>query len=145
MTRGVLDRDRPALSHRQQREPLETGIVRDCLQIGDPGPQAVIGDASIRQAVTALVISDHGRDPTQLDQKVPPHRTLPIELQMAQPTGVDQQRRTRTVHRVRDPHTVGRAGKSDVLHRVRSPGHHQTIVDRRSITPTADFSIPHAC
>lgn len=99
----------------------------------------MIGDAPIRQTVAAFVVSDHRRDPAELDQKVPPNRALPVELQVAQPTGIDQQRRTRAVHCVRDPHAVDRAGEADVLHRVRSPGHHQTIVDRRGVIPTAGF------
>ena len=42
---------------------------------------------------------------------VPPDRALPVELQVAQPARVDQQRRTRTLDGVRNPDAVGRPAK----------------------------------
>ena len=132
MPGGVLDRHRPALRHRQQREALEPGVVGDGLEVGDPRLQAVVGHAAVRQPVTALVVADHGRDPAELDQVVPPDRALPVELQVAQPARVDQQRRTGAVHGVRDPDAVGRPGEADVLHRVRVARRHLTIVKPRN-------------
>ena len=95
----------------------------------DPGLEAVVGHPAIRQPVTALVVPDHRRDPAELDQVVPPDRALPVELQMAQPARVDQQRRTGAVHGVRDPDPVGRAGEPDVLHRLRAARRHPTILE----------------
>ena len=126
---GVLDRHRPALRHRQQGEAVEPGVVGDRLEIGDPGLEAVVGHPAVRQPVTPLVVADHGRDPAELDQVVPPDRALPVELQVAQPARVDQQRRAGAVDGVRDPDAVGRPGEADVLHRVRVARRHATILE----------------
>ena len=58
MARGVLDRDRAALRHRQQREPIEPGVVDDRLEVGQPGLEAVVGDVTVGEAVAALVEAD---------------------------------------------------------------------------------------
>jgi hypothetical protein len=68
--------------------------------------------------VTPFVIADDGRDPAELDEVMTPDRALPVELQVAQPARVDQQRRAGAVHGVRDPDAVGGAGEADVLHRI---------------------------
>ena len=125
----VLDGHRPALRHGEQRETLQPRVVRDGLQVTEPGLEAVVGDAAVRQPVAAFVEPDHGGDPPELDQPVPPDRALPVELQVAQPARVDQQRRSGAVDGVGDAHPVGRAGEADVLHRV-GP-HHLPIVGPR--------------
>ena len=116
VARGVLDRDRPALRHRQQREPVEPGMVSDRFQVLDPSLQRVVGDVAVGQAVAALVEPDHGRHLAQLDQVVAPHRALPVELQVAEPAGVEQQRWPGAVDGVRDRGAIGRVAETQVLH-----------------------------
>ena len=65
--RGVLDGDRPALRHRQQREMLQAGVVGYRLEVGDPRIKTVVGHASIRQPVSTLVVPDHRGDPAELN------------------------------------------------------------------------------
>ena len=55
---GVLDGDRAALRHREQREALEPGVVDDRLEVGDPQLEGVVGDVAVGQAVAALVEAD---------------------------------------------------------------------------------------
>ena len=137
MPRGVLDRHRPSLGHREQCETVQPGIIGDSLEIGDPGLQAVVGHPAVREAMTTLVVPDHGRDPAQLDEVVPPHGALPVELQMAQPARVDQQRRAGPVNGVRDPDTIGRPREPDVLHGIDLANGHPTMVDRAHPCSTA--------
>ena len=128
MPRGVLDRDRAALRHGHQREPVESGILHDRLEVGDPRLQAVVGDAAVREPVAALVVADDGRDLAEFDEVVAPDRALPVELQVAEPAGVDQQRRTGAVHGVGDPDPVGRAREADVLHDIGLERLHADII-----------------
>ena len=57
----------------------------------------------------------HGRHPAELDQEVPPHRALPVVLEVAQPAGVDDQRRAFAVGGVRDADTIGRTAEPDLV------------------------------
>ena len=54
-------------------------------------------------------------DPAELDEVVPPDRALPVELQVAQPAGVDQQRGAGAVHGVGDLGPVDGAAEADLL------------------------------
>ena len=128
MPGGVLDRDRAALRHGHEREPVESGILHDRLEVGDPRFQAVVGDPPVREPVTALVVADDGRDLAEFDEVVAPDRALPVELQVAEPAGVDQQRRPGSVHGVRDPDPVGRAREADVLHDIGFERLHADII-----------------
>ncbi len=62
MPDGVLDRDGAALGHGQQREPPETGMVGNRLQIGESRLHRMVGDIALGQSVAALVEADDGRD-----------------------------------------------------------------------------------
>ena len=128
MPRGVLDRDRAALRHRHQRKPVESRILHDRLEVGDPRFQTVVGDTPVGEPVTALVVTDDGRDFPEFDEVVAPDRALPVELQVAEPAGVDQQWRPGSVHGVRDPDPVGRAREADVLHDIGSERLHADII-----------------
>ena len=87
-------------------------MVGDRLQVGDPLLEAVVGDLAVGQAVPALVEPDDGRDLAELVQVVPPDRALPVELQVAQPAPVDEQRRPGPVDGVRDVDPVDRPGRN---------------------------------
>ena len=110
---GVLDRHRTALRHGQQREPVESCVVSDSLQVGDPGVEAVVGDAPVGQSVTSLVEPDHRGHLAELDQVVPPHRALPVELKVRRAStrrsaAVGRSRGSRT--RCRPRPRTGRSG-----------------------------------
>ena len=132
---GVLDRDGSALRHRHQGEPLEAGVVRDGFEVGDPGLERVVGDVAVGQAVPALVEPDDGGDLAELDEVVPPHRALPVVLEVAQPAGVDEKRWPRTVDGVGDAGAVGGPAEPDVLDAPDPVGCHDGMVRRRVRPP----------
>ena len=107
MTSGIRDGDRPALGHRHQCESLKARGIGDRFQVTDPGFEPVIGDIPVGEPVTALIEADHGGELAEVDKKVPPDRAFPVELQVAEPAGRDQQRRPVTVHGVGDSRAVG--------------------------------------
>ena len=119
------------------------------LQVADPGLEREVLDVAVGQAVAALVVPDHRGHLAEVAQEVPPHRALPVVLQVAEPAGRDHQRRPGAVHGVRDPHAVGGAAEPNVLVRAADP-RHPAIVDRgirvsRNTIPFARISAHAGC
>ena len=128
----VADRHRPALGHRHHREPVDPAVLDHGLQVADPGLEREVLDVAVGQAVPAFVVPDHRGHLTEVAQEVPPHRALPVVLQVAEPAGRDHQRRPGAVHGVRDPHAVGGAAEPHVL--VRPSRCSPPAQDRRGTT-----------
>jgi hypothetical protein len=95
--------------------------------------------------MTSLVEADHRCELTQIYQEVSPDRTLPIKLQVTEPTGGDQQARATPMNGVCNAHAVRRVAEVDPLKRLGFGGHrHSDIitpprkeVDCRSIEPVS--------
>ena len=105
----------------------------DRLEVGDACFQAVVGDAAVREPMAALVVADDRRDLAEFDEVVAPDRALPVELQVAEPAGVDQQRRTGAVHGVRDADPIGRPREADVLHDIGFERLHADIIEAPAV------------
>ncbi len=135
MARRVRDADGPALRHAHHREPFQPGGVGDGLEVGDPRFEAEVGDVPVRHPVAALVVADHGGDPAEVEQEMPPHRALPVVLEVAEPAGGEDQRRPAAVDGVGDARAVRAAAEPDVLRRrLARPGrprHSPNVVPRR--------------
>src|SRR5882672_3728232 len=85
MTNSVSDRHRTSLRDSQQRKTIQFGGCYYCLEVFDPGVERKIGHVPIRQAISALVVTDESMIARELRQQVTPDRTAPIEFQMAEP------------------------------------------------------------
>ena len=58
MQRGVADRERAAVGHPEQRDPLEPGGVDDRGEIRHPRVQREVADLPVREAAAAFVVAD---------------------------------------------------------------------------------------
>src|SRR6185436_20049128 len=119
------------------RELVEPGVVGDRLEVANPGLEREIRHIPIRQAMTAFVETYDRRNPPELGHEVSPHRAFPIELQMAEPAGRDQQRWPVAMYRVGDPNPVRRSTKSDLLGcgPLAIPRRHPVMLTRDDRTP----------
>jgi hypothetical protein len=115
MPRGVGDRDRAALRHPHEGELLEPGRLDDGLEIGDAGFEAVVGRAGVGEAMAALVVAHDVRDRAEVLEEVPPHRAFPVELEVTEPAGRDDERRSCAVARPCDARAVGRPAEAELL------------------------------
>src|SRR4051812_26955897 len=79
------------------------------------GVQRVIGDLPIGQTTAPLVVSHEGRECAEVLEQVPPDRALPVELEMTEPAGDVDERRSLTVDRIGKPDAVSRSQEADVL------------------------------
>ena len=107
---GVSDRvahgDRRAARHTEHGEPLQTDGPDDRLQICDSRSEREVGDVPVGHPETSLVVADDRREATQVIEEMAPDRALPVVLQMAEPTGRDDERWPRAMHRVCEPSPV---------------------------------------
>ena len=129
--RRVRDRRRPALRHGHQREPVQPGVVDDRLEVRDACLEPEVLDVPVGQPVPALVVADDGGDLAEVGEEVPPHRALPVVLEVAQPAGGDHERRPGPVPRVGDARAVGRPAEPQLLRwrpRSTTGGWHASIV-----------------
>jgi hypothetical protein len=94
-------------------------VVDHRLEIGDPGLQPEVVDVPVGQPVPAFVVADDGGDLAQVVEEMTPDRTLPVVLQMAEPTGGDDQRRPRAVPGIGDPDAVTGPAEPQFLRRRR--------------------------
>ena len=106
MLMQVVQRHRTALGHGDQGESVQSRVVDDSREIVDPTPQGEVRDLPIREPVASLVEADDRRHPPELHEIVPPHRTAPVELEMAQPARVQDDRGPVPVHGIRNPDAV---------------------------------------
>src|SRR4051794_30387309 len=77
--------------------------------------QREVVDIPVGQTEAALVVADDGGDTAEVIEKVPPHRALPVVLQVAEPARDDDKRWTGAMNRVGDPRAIGRATEPDRL------------------------------
>src|SRR4029079_775140 len=103
--------DSRAAGHPEQREALQPRRGEDRLEIANARLQGEVVDGPIGHAETPLVVSYHGGDLAELVEEVPPDRTLPIVLEMAQPTRDDDQWRPAAVDRVRQTQPAASAAE----------------------------------
>jgi len=125
VTHGVGDRDRCALRDAEQRKALEPGGIDHRLEVGDPGVERERGDGPVRQAAAARIVANEGAAGRKTEQDVVPHRAAPVEVEMVEPVGGLDQRRSCAGRRIGEANAVGGRAKTNVLlaflHRV-SPG-----------------------
>ena len=117
MPHGIHDGDRTTLGHAHEREPVVPRRLHDRLEVADACLQAVVLDVPVGQAMPALVVAHDRGELAELSEEVPPHRALPVELQVAEPARRDDQRRAGPVDRVGNPHPVGGPAEPDGLRR----------------------------
>ncbi len=111
----VADSDLTRLAHGHERIPIKSRSCRHGLEVAHSRLQREILWIPVRQSITAFVITDDGRDSSQRVEKVPEHRIIPVVLEMADPVLAENQRRTNTVRRVSDPHSVRPATETNLL------------------------------
>ena len=125
----VGDRDRSALRHGHEGEPVEPGVVDDRLEIADARLE--------REVVTSQSDSPYPRssyrmtvaNSAEVGKEVAPDRALPVELEVAEPARRDDQRRAGAVDRIRDPHAVGGPAEPDLLRRRGGATRRRHVVD----------------
>jgi len=110
---GERDGHRIALRHAEEREALQSGVLNDRLEIGDPGLQRHVVHVAVREPATALVVPEQRVPLAQLRESVAPDRALPVELQTREPCRRAHQRTTPAMRGIRDARAVGRPAEAD--------------------------------
>ena len=109
--------DRRSLGHAEQRESLQAHRIDDRFEVADPHLGRRIADVRVREPAASLVVADDRVPFAEPLEPVPPHRALPVELEMTEPGRDPDQRRAAPVHGVRQAHAVrGRAEAHMLLH-----------------------------
>jgi len=71
----VADRHRAALGHSQNREFIESAVVDDGLEVGDPSVEAeVIVHVPVGQTETTFVVAGDCGDLAEVIEEMPPYR-----------------------------------------------------------------------
>ncbi len=115
MSHRVRDGDRGALGDAEQRESLQAHRIDDRFQITDPRLERRIADVRVGKPAAPLVVPNHRVPFAKPVQPVPPHRALPVELEMRQPGCDPDERRAAPVHGVRETRAVRRLAEAHVL------------------------------
>src|SRR5262245_10658993 len=103
----VFDRDRTAHREREQREALETALVDDRLEIGNVRIERERRRRPVRESAAAQIETHEPPPGGQVLEPVPPHRALPLELEMRKPVRRLDDRRAGAALGVRDAYAVG--------------------------------------
>ena len=112
---GICDRDRGSLRGAEQRKAIEAGGIDDGLEVGHPGVDGQIAELAIRETAPALVVAEARVAGSERIEPVPPHRALPVEVQVRQPGRHPHDRRPAAVQGVGQPHAIHSGAESDLL------------------------------
>ena len=128
MSHGVLDAGCAALRDAEQREAIQVRSRDDRFEVGDLRLVRQIFGVPVRQAAAARVEADQLAAGREEAEPVPPHRALPVELQVRQPVRRLDERRAAPRGRDRQAHAVGGLDEPDrLLH-----GGHGTAAGQRN-------------
>ena len=120
--RGVRGRHRRGLRHTEQRRPLHAGGIEDRAQVGDEVLEGDGGRVPVGEAVAASVVPDEAAAAAEQLEPVRPDRTLPVDLEMAQPVGRLDQRRSIAEEGIGQPRAVVGLGEVNALRLSRGAG-----------------------
>ena len=118
MSRRVGDGDRSTLGDAQEDESVEVRGVDHGLQIGHPGFEGEVLDVPVGESATPFVVTDQPVAAGQLPPPVPPDRALPVVVEMVEPVGRLDQRRSGTDRGIGEAYTTLANAQSDPLLRV---------------------------
>src|SRR5262245_55668582 len=85
MTRCVLDRNRTAYAHAENREFREAECLDQVLEVPKPGVERDVLEVPVGQAAAAQVVAHHGVLARQRLEQGPPYRAVPLVLEMIEP------------------------------------------------------------
>jgi hypothetical protein len=115
VTHRVGDGDRRALRYAEQCEAFDAGGVDHALEIADPVVDRESLHLAIGQPAAALVVTHDRMARAKAAQPMPPNRASPVMLEMGEPVGRLDDRRTLAVHGVGEAHAVRRCAEPDAL------------------------------
>src|SRR5437870_714735 len=117
---SVGNSDGPALRDAHQHKFVYTRGVDHGLQIMHPGLERNVPDLPVGDAIAAFIVADDRVMFAQFAEPVPPHRAVPLKIQVVQPIRGLYERVPRPRRRIRDAYTVARDAESNFLARPRS-------------------------
>ncbi len=94
---------------------LEAEVVDDRLEVFDQRVEREVPDVVVGKAVAALVVAHQRAVPREVDEPVPPHRALPVVVEMGDPVRGAYERRSRPDRRVREACAVRCGAEADLL------------------------------
>ena len=115
MARRIRDRDGPALREAEDREMLEPELVDDGLEVPTMRLEREVVDVVIGEAVAPLVVAHECATLREADEPMPPHRALPVVVEVGDPVRGTHERRARTDRREREASAIVRRAELDVL------------------------------
>src|SRR5262249_37149542 len=123
MTRCVLNRNRTAYARAKNRELREIECLDQALEVLKPGIERdVFVEVSVGQAAAAQVVAHDCVFARQRLEQRPPHRIVPLVLEMSEPGAGHYQWRTLAAHGVGDLHAVSALVVTDPLFHTRAEG-----------------------
>ncbi len=115
MAGSVFDGNRTALARRENGEAIETGCVRDRLEIPHPGFEGDVPDAPIRKAASARVVAEQRMGLGKMFEPGAPGQAFPLVLQMREPGRRHDEWAARAGHGVSDPHAIRTGAETNLL------------------------------
>ncbi len=130
MSGGVRHRGNRALRHAEQHEAFDLVIVDDRIEIVDPHidvGQITVAEVAFGQAAAARVVADESEPIAEGPDPMPPHRTVPVLVDVGHPVRHLDHRRSRADRRDGEFGPVARAHEAHRLLAIRG----LTTHDRR--------------
>src|SRR5262249_6217963 len=122
MTRCVLNRDRAAYARAKNRELREIECLDQALEVLKPGIEGDVLEMSVGQAAAAQVVAHDRVLARKCLKQRPPHRTVPLVLEMGEPGAGHHQWWPLAAHGVGTFHAVSALAVTDPLFHVRTRG-----------------------